>query len=329
MPSYPYHVTGTTFSAFIDGVPYQTDKSNPNWASIIEMINSPDTTSDQLINAIKPIGQVASALNGVFDVEIVGGDVLVNGEAVDSYLTQRMLEITSEGFAVEPWVAFVQNIFANPFTEAREEFYAWMERAQMPITPNGGFLAFKVVNSDYKDRYSRTFSNRVGEVVSMPREECDNRSRALCSKGLHFCSRDYLPQFGVHAGDHVMIIEVNPADVVSIPQGETAKGRTWRYKVVGEISPEHAGIRSWLPVDATWDAPDEVVEQDDVPISVRVKDANRTVETKQFGPLTFERFVQLRANSGGTNAGLAKALDVPAGTVGKWLAKFKKQGCKV
>jgi hypothetical protein len=335
--SFPYHLTGTTLSAFIDGAPYQTDKSNPNWSSIVALLNDPATTSDQLINAIKPIRQVTAALTGVVDVQVAGGDIIINGELVDNYLTQSVLRIIAEGFDVEPWVKFVQNVYANPFVEAREEFYAWMERAKMPITPSGCFLAYKVVNSNFLDRYSRTFDNHRGNVVSMPREDCDNSSRALCSKGLHFCSASYLPTFGVYEGDHIMLIEINPADVVSIPTSETDKGRTWRYEVVGEISREMAGVKSWLPIDSTWDVPEDEDEEfgldetgtSDVPISVRVKDANRVVETKQYGPITFERFVQMRANNGGTNAGLAKALDVPAGTVGKWLAKFKKLGCKV
>lgn len=339
MSDYPQavHITDDSLTAFIDGVPYLTNRSNSNFDVIRDLLNDPATTSDQLINAFKPITQVASVLAGVYDVEVRGGQVYVNGAVIDTYLAKRAVDLSNAGFDLtQGWVQFIQNVYANPFTEVREELYGWMERAQMPITKNGTFLAYKIVDSDYLDRRTHTFSNRVGEVVSMPREECDNESRQLCSQGLHFCSKAYFPSFGIHNGDHVMIIEINPADVVSIPYSGEQKGRAWRYSVVGEISPEHAGSRSWLPVDDTWDTPDDEdfdVEDEtdtvDVPISVRVKDSGVTVHTKQFGDLTFERFIQLRSNNGGTNAGLAKALDVPAGTVGKWLAKFKAQGCKV
>lgn len=353
--TYPLHVTDKTLTAFIDGVPYITDRSNPNFETIRDLLNDPATSSDQLINAFKPINVVAASLAGVYDVEIRGGEVLVSGVPVDTPLTRRLLDLAEAGLDTTAGVKFAQNVYANPFTEAREELYTWLELSQMPITPDGCFLAYKIVDHDYLDRHSRTFDNSVGKVVSMPREECDNTSRALCSNGLHFCSKDYFPTFGIHPGDHVMIVKINPADVVSIPRNQAGKGRAWRWEVVSEISPDHAGVRSWLPVDPTWDTPEfddelEPGEEDendsvaavsgltpggscrsseDVPISVRVKDADVTVKTKQYGDLTFHRFIQLRANNGGTNAGLAKALDVPAGTVGKWLAKFKAQGCKV
>lgn len=339
--SYPIHITDKTLTAFIDGVPYLTDRSNPNFDQIRDLLNDTATTSDQLINAFKPINVVAASLAGVYDVEIAGGQVLVSGTAIDTPLARRLVDIAQAGLDTSAGVAFAQNVYANPFIEAREELYTWLELSEMPITPDGCFLAYKIVNSNYLDRHSRTFDNRVGNVVSMPREECDNSSRALCSKGLHFCSKDYFPTFGIYDGDHLLIIKINPADVVSIPENQAGKGRTWRYEVVGEISPDHAGVRTWLPVDPTWDAPDtdevtvaDVEEfltetEEDVPVKVRVKDQTVTVKTKQYGDLTFERFIQLRANNGGTNAGLAKALDVPAGTVGKWLAKYKAQGCKI
>lgn len=359
MARFPYVKSENTISVFVEGTPYQTDKSNPNWASIIGMLNDPSTTSDQLINAVKPIGAIQAVLRGEVDVQIVGGDVLVNGTVIHSFLAQRVLDIVAEGLDPAPWVAFVKNVFANPFTEAQDELYGWLEKAEMPITVDGCFLAFKVVDTDFLDRHSRTFDNSLGKVVSMPREECDNNSRALCSKGLHFCSKDYLPQFGVGDGDHVMIVKVNPADVVSVPRNETAKGRTWRYEVVGEITQEHAGITKWAPIDTTWDVPEVedvedidsyTVEADgstvtfdgplgDVPTVTDLDNpdvtgegnlpsttATVTIKTKQFGDMSFETFTALLESSGGTVAEMARSLGIPAGTVGKWKAYFRKLG---
>jgi hypothetical protein len=53
---------------------------------------------------------------------------------------------------------------------------------------------------------------------------------------LHFCSQDYLPHFGNGYDSRVVIVKINPADVVSIPSDyNNAKGRACRYEVVGEI----------------------------------------------------------------------------------------------
>jgi acyl carrier protein len=55
-----------------------------------------------------------------------------------------------------------------------------------------------------------------------------------CSYGLHFCSQSYLQKFG---GDRIVILKINPRDVVSIPTDYNhAKGRCCRYEVIGELA---------------------------------------------------------------------------------------------
>jgi hypothetical protein len=70
----------------------------------------------------------------------------------------------------------------------------------------------------------------------MERNQVDDDKDRTCSTGLHFCSQDYLPSFGSAQGNRVVIVKINPADVVSIPSDyNNAKGRACRYEVVGEI----------------------------------------------------------------------------------------------
>jgi len=86
------------------------------------------------------------------------------------------------------------------------------------------------------DIHSRSMNNSVGQVVTMPRNKVDDVRANTCSEGLHFCSLEYLPHFGsLSRGDRTVIVKINPADVVSIPQDyNNAKGRTCRYQVVAE-----------------------------------------------------------------------------------------------
>jgi hypothetical protein len=70
----------------------------------------------------------------------------------------------------------------------------------------------------------------------MERNAVDDNKDVTCSAGLHFCSRSYLDHFG---GDRIMILKINPADVVSIPSDyNDAKGRACRYEVIGELEGE-------------------------------------------------------------------------------------------
>ncbi len=344
MPSrFPYRIDDTSFSVFVGGKLLQTDRSNPNFSSIVDLVNSEDTTEEQLANALKPIGAVAEALNGVVDVHVFGSSVLVNGEEIHSSLATRVLDIVNAGLDVQPWVRFVQNIFANPLKSAQDEFYDWYEVAKMPITSDGCFLAYKIVGEDYRDLYSHSYDNSVGQVVVLKggRAACDDNRNRTCSSGLHFCSKDYLPQYGVGQGSRVMIVKINPADVVSFPTDSgLSKGRTWRYEVVGEISREQAGLKAWLPIDTTWDSEedepefeayeDEIFDDEVVSFEEDLdSDGEPFVTTKGYGQLTPSKLSELRDNNGGSNRALARALGVPIGTIGGWIAALRKKGAQL
>ena len=106
-------------------------------------------------------------------------------------------------------------------------------------------MAYKGVQGDY---YSKTAGsiivikgkvvngkiyNGIGEEIEVERNGvCDDRNQA-CSSGLHAGSVTYATNFG--RGGHVVIVEINPIDVVSVPDDcSCQKLRACRYKVVGE-----------------------------------------------------------------------------------------------
>jgi signal peptidase I len=123
---------------------------------------------------------------------------------------------------------------SNPSRAAVSELYDWLEKTSLPITEDGDFLAYKKVRDDYRDFHTGTWDNSVGRILTMPRNQVDDERDRHCSTGLHFCSLSYLPRY--HGGrGRVMIVKINPGDVVSIPSDyDYAKGRTCGYQVIGE-----------------------------------------------------------------------------------------------
>jgi hypothetical protein len=119
----------------------------------------------------------------------------------------------------------------NPSRRAVNELYAFLEHKNMPLTPDGNFLAYKGVRSDFTDWHSGQFTNKVGDVNEMPRRNvCDNANIG-CSDGFHAGSLDYARHYG--NGGHLMVVEIDPADVVSVPLDcDQQKLRTSKYKVV-------------------------------------------------------------------------------------------------
>jgi hypothetical protein len=128
----------------------------------------------------------------------------------------------------------------NPSMQSQKELYDFLEHEHLPITEDGHFLAYKAVRNDYKDKYRGTFDNSVGQVVKMQRAKVDDDRARGCSDGLHAGALNYVAGYGsVESGDRIVIVKINPRDVVSVPSDcNCEKLRTCRYEVVGEYQGE-------------------------------------------------------------------------------------------
>lgn len=92
----------------------------------------------------------------------------------------------------------------------------------------------------YTDGWTKTFNIKIGEVVSMPREECDSVQENSCSSGLHVAGKDWLSKN--YFGDVGMMVLVNPADVVAVPPIDNyGKMRTAAYYPVSVVEFDHHG----------------------------------------------------------------------------------------
>lgn len=187
---------------------------------------------------------VASFVSSVdFSIEIENGlgfiHICNQRYPLEQAIVNKIVKMRKQGFDSTPLLKFLKNLYKNPSKVAISELYMFLEKAELPITSDGYFIAYKVIRDDYKDIHSGKFDNSVGKVCEMPRFEVDDVRTNTCSSGLHFCSRSYLSSFGSGrmATDRCVLVKINPADVVSIPSDyDNAKGRTCRYEVVGEVT---------------------------------------------------------------------------------------------
>ena len=327
---FPKLLSDDTLSVIINNKPYQTNRSNPRFDTIVEALNDPITTAEELIDLFSPIQMVARRTADEGSVSVVDGQLYFGDEAVHNTLAEKILELIDVGLDIDPWIKFAENVYANPFKESRDELYTFLERAQLPITEDGCFIAYKKVNDNYRDVHSNTFDNSVGQVLEMDRQDVDANRHNHCSHGFHFCSESYLRSFG---GSHVMLVKINPKDVVSIPTDyDFAKGRTCRYAVVGEI-PETAIAAGhvWDPVYIEFDVEifDDEVEVDDTPVKPsKAKKAKKNaiaIETARLGRLTLKEFKKGVADHNGSMAQWAMALSVPSSTVRNWWADLRAE----
>jgi hypothetical protein len=230
--SYPFIMQGNSITVVIGSKPHTISKSHITFQKVLDAIKAQDW--NLVKDIIEPVKVVLNYGKG--NVSVQGEELFWKGKPMHNALSNRMIAMLQDGFPVEPLVNFMENLMTNPSKRAVTELYGFLEKNSLPITPDGHFLAYKKVRNDYLDIHSGTMDNSVGKIVEMERNEVDDNKDQTCSTGLHFCSQDYLPHFGNGYDSRVVILKINPADVVSIPSDyNNAKGRACRYEVVGEI----------------------------------------------------------------------------------------------
>jgi hypothetical protein len=275
---FPYILTDQSLTFYVDGTPHQVLRDHPQFSHIVEAVEAGDPIAVELT---KPIVKVIEALvdltpttdserwsrRAAGTLEVTEWGVTLDGKSINGHVIDRLMDVLKAGMDPTPWANFVRKLHQNPSSTSRTELYGWLEKSGMPITPDGDFLAYKRIRSDYRDIHSGTFDNSVGQVVEMARLDVDDDRNRTCSSGLHFCSKDYLPHFGRNGSeDRVVLVKINPADVVSIPADyDDTKGRTWRYEVVGEMTLEEAGVRDWEPISYEF-GDDDFDDEDDFDI---------------------------------------------------------------
>ena len=230
--SYPFLVQGNNIVVVIDNKPHTISKTHITYQKVLDAIKAGDW--ETVKDTIDPKKVVINYGKG--NVEVQGDKLFWKGKEFHNALSTRMIAMLQEGLPVEPLVLFMDNLMKNPSYRSVQELYGFLEKNNLPITSDGHFLAYKKVRKDFKDIHSGTMDNSPGKVVEMERFEVDDNANNTCSSGLHFCSESYLPHFGRGDGDRVVIVKINPADVVSIPTDyNNAKGRACRYEVIGEL----------------------------------------------------------------------------------------------
>lgn len=347
--SIPYLIQGKNIILVIDNKSHTISKdTHLSYPKIVEAIKNQDW--DAVKDLVEPKKAIIDFGKGY--VSIKGNTVYWKGIEFHNSLASKMIEMYQDGFPIDPLIRFMENLMDNPSSRAIKELYGFLEKGKLPITPDGHFLAYKKVGADFMDVHSRTVLNKPAymlspleleempmtggklkevtvdvedgvTVVSMPRNMVNDDRDQTCSEGLHFCSQEYLGHFG---GSEVVILKINPKDVVSIPSDyNDTKGRCSSYQIVGVVNGPVAEAFSSVVEDkfekkeeinlaAAWPFPTDVSvdDADDIDDNlydlVRKSDMNRVEHTG----VTLERATMLRQKN--LDQKKAQLLIVHAGT---------------
>ena len=226
------YIPGETLTVFLKGKQFTIYASDSKFESAVKAFTEND--QEELYLVLNP-AQVFKSLYAKYEqVEVKDGNVYVSGDPISNLVASRILDFLAQGVDCLPVFKFITKLNLNPSARAVNELYTFLEHQFLPLTANGNFLAYKALRSDYRDIHTGKNDNSVGNVLEMPRNKVDDNKDVGCSKGLHAGALNYAREYRPCDGK-LVVVEINPADVVSIPTDcEFQKLRTCKYKVVAE-----------------------------------------------------------------------------------------------
>jgi len=180
-------------------------------------------------------------------ITLVGNEVQYKGQAVDTSLATAIDRYHTEGRDMSGLVKFMDRLYDTQFSyQIRSFAFEWLTRQQLEVTPEGTILGYRgLMHNKHSVHAGKAWVDGVehnghipnfpGTTVHMPREMVDDDKNTDCSHGLHVGSESYARNWAQGA---LVIVEVDPADIVSVPSYSTNKMRVCRYKVLEEILPQ-------------------------------------------------------------------------------------------
>ena len=224
--------TAKGISVFIKGrQPINVDATAANYDDVLAAVASNDLDALEKSLNLRTVIEAKSFGKLRFDEN---GTLFYGSFTLPQTLADYVLPILKGKGDVEPITLFIDNLLQNPISSVVNELMLFLDSSQMPITPDGHFLAYKKITGDWLDVYTRTLSNKIGEIVSIPAGVCDTNRLNTCSVGLHACGKDYLNHY---PGDRIVVVKINPTHVISVPVDYNfQKMRVTQYEVVAEMN---------------------------------------------------------------------------------------------
>lgn len=244
----------------------------------------------------------------LFYVDSKGEQVKISG-----HFLARVLDAFTNDGDVDALDKFLTKVEANQYSDiAATDLFEFLAVNGHPLTTDGDFLAFKTVRSDLYDHHSGTVFHEVGSIIALDPSEVDFNRNQTCSRGLHFCSRDYLPQYGGFFGGKdgaLLILKINPADVAAFPKDyANAKGRAVQYQVLAQ-----------MPNDGYHHIIEYLLSQSVVDVAKDVTDVKTTTTRvyKQLNEDAFEALVDIEV-AARVDSIVSSAGPTPTVVSGRW-----------
>lgn len=233
-----------SFITFVDFGPNSSNKTttftkdNPFYAKVVELYKH--KKFDEIKNYFDLKNYVFKYSQG--RVKVGDNFVLYDDKEIHNEVGKRILQFLKEGIDIDLLVKFLENLMQNPEEHVKEDLFKFLENNKLPITDDGGFIAYKLVKDDYSPYYQSDASERyyVGTTVKLDRSICAKGREECGGASLYFARQEYwngkFDEQNRYTGDgRMLIVKIMPQNVVSVPLGEDGrKGKCCEMEVLSE-----------------------------------------------------------------------------------------------
>ena len=192
------------------------------------------------------------------------GTIKYGDEVVPRNLATRIVAMADAGESPVPLLMFYKRLQKNPSKRSVDGLFRFLGHLNIPIEPDGTFLAYKGVREDLLDRHSGKIDNTPGQTITIPRNQVSDDPNTPCHEGLHVGALSYAADFA----SRVVICRVDPEHVVCVPYDESQrKMRVCEYTVIGHHNGTPMPSTTFVPdVEAKpepeWDGDPEDLDDD-------------------------------------------------------------------
>jgi hypothetical protein len=245
-----YSITKENVTVVLDGQTTTVLKGTANFERLREALLDEDWEAvPGLLTVAKSIETWSEG-----DFTVRDEQVCCKDEPLPSELNDRIIQMVKDGCSPINLLNFWERLQKNPSYRSVQQLYGFLAHANIPIDPDGTIWAYKSVRPDFRDWHSGTYKNTVGAILEMPRNKISDDPNMACHIGFHVGALEYALTFG-EMGKKIMIVRVNPEDVVCVPYDcSQRKMRVCKYEVMGHYA---VALPSTTIKDETEESPEQ------------------------------------------------------------------------
>lgn len=221
------------FTTVIDTETITVRGDHPEYDALMEAVQEDDP--EMFMNLYSKGNRLEYAFDETdVDIDVDEEKIFYKGDEVTHVVAEKILKGVKASEDVDSFILFLDHLMENPSKKSVDQLYDFLQSEGMPVTEDGCFLGYKAVRDDFTDKHTGEIDNSPGSVCEMRRNQVEDDPKVGCAPGLHVGSLKYAKNF--RGGGRIVLVKVNPEDVVSVPEENHNKMRVCRYEVVDTYS---------------------------------------------------------------------------------------------